>query len=855
MSIDSVYTRFKSGKSVANARAIAKKTLSYDAWVRALSDADLANEFSSLGLGAERISKGFALIREAARRSLGTPHYEVQLIGGLTLLDGHLAEMSTGEGKTLTVTLAAALLAQQNSGVHVVTANEYLALRDAELMRPVYELLGLSVSAIHSEQTTAEKQEVYARDIVYGVGSEFGFDYLKDHLIQDKTQRVQRSLITAIVDEVDSVLIDEARVPLIISGPAPDNSQIFQVLDACVRDLTPGTHYLVNLKERTADLTDAGYRSVESSLVESGFLSSAQELYALSHLFWVRQLHSAVKAYGLFKRDRDYVVKNGEIILVDLGTGRTMEGRRFDDGLHEAIEAKEGVKILQGNVVKATITYQNYFSKYSHLCGLSGTALTDAEEFQELYGLKTVVIPTNRPVQRKFLPDIIYPTKAVKFQRILEQVQAIHATGQPLLVGCSSIRDAEVLDSLLSKAGVPHNTLTAKHVDKEAHIIAKAGEVGAVTVATNMAGRGTDIILGGERPVTGDYATNEEHQAAVDSWRKAHDKVLSLGGLFVLGTERNGLRRVDNQLAGRAGRQGDPGTVQFLMSKEDELLKVFGNNKQLSSGQSIFLGEGALSGNLVTKLVTSSQQSYEQQGFSARKNLMKYDSALAEQRQAVFDLRDRLLESESAATYCIQGAREGYEYWLEQHITDESMLSDSEVGALKQGLAAHFGVEVPLLSWVSKEELTPAELRARLRELGAERLATLTITEEVRKKLTFEILDNQWEQHLANLSELRENVALKGFTGLNAVFQFHNDAFELFNSFKIELNHAYAFALFKTTEIEARLLREEARNLKKTAESKLAAALHKGWISRNMACPCESGLRFKECHGVLTNLR
>lgn len=850
-----VLSFLKAGRTLSEAHAAAldSKVQKFSARASKLTPDELASALLKLPPGTAGVHEGFALVREAASRSLGHGHYPSQLVGGLALLEGHLAEMGTGEGKTLTVTLAAALLAREGKGVHVVTSNEYLAQRDADSMRPVYSALGLSVGAITSLQTLSEKKAAYQCDIVYGVGSEFGFDYLKDHLVRDASNKVQRELFAAIVDEVDSILIDEARVPLIISGTAPDNTPVFKVIDSCVRGLSPGEHYVLNLKEHTAEITDAGYRKVETTLLEGGFLNAAEDLYDLAHLFWVRQLHSAVKAYGLFKRDRDYVVANGEIVLVDQGTGRAMDGRRFDDGLHEALEAKEGVEIKQGTVVKATITYQNYFTKYVHLSGLSGTALTDAEEFEELYGLTTVVVPRNKPLQRKVLDDIVFRTKAEKFEHVVRLVQQLQAARQPVLVGCATIRDAEVLDSLFERNGIQHSTLTAKHASKEAAIIANAGQPGEVTIATNMAGRGTDILLGGERPDRAHYSSADSYEAALNRWRQNKLEVVKLGGLFVLGTERNGIRRVDNQLAGRSGRQGDPGTVQFLMSLEDDLLKVFGASKSLSAGQGAFIGSAPLSGPVVTRLVTSAQKSFEAQGFGARKNLMKYDAALAEQRQAVFDLRNSLLEGD-ASIYCRTLALEGFERWVEQFLPRDSFIESVDVAPLRKGLIDNFELQVPLYTWITRDRQTSAEVRDSLTRAAIERLDALQGMDDMQsflRTVTFDLLDAQWEQHLSGLAELRENVSLKGFTGLNAVFQFHNDAFELFKSFKIELSHAYAQTLLRSTAVAARKQAEVARAQKRSGESKVLAALHERWVPRNAPCPCESGLRYRECHGAL----
>ena len=844
MNFDALYSRVKSKSGIKQAHSWLALSTMHDARVQALSDQQLRDEFLELKTypSDKRRPKGFALIRAAAERTLGMRHFDVQMIGATVLLQGKLAEMRTGEGKTLTITVPAALLALDGKGVHVVTSNAYLAQRDAELMRPVYAALGLSVSAIHSEQSVAQKQAAYACDVVYGVGSEFGFDYLKDHMVRDASQKVQRGLYAAIVDEVDSVLIDEARVPLIISGASHSDEEIVRELHRCAEHLEVKTDYVVNLKERSADLTDAGYEKAERYLSNTSLMAKGSHLYAVENLGLVRMLHSAVRAVALFKRDRDYVVSAGELVLVDTGTGRKMVGRRFDDGLHEALEAKEGLAICPGTATRATITYQNYFTKYEHLCGLSGTAMTDAQEFVDLYQLETVEIPTNKPVRRQLLEDQVYLNKTEKFRAVVARAKEIHVSGQPLLLGCATIRDAEILDSMLTAAGVAHETLTAKQVEKEAHIIANAGRKGAVTIATNMAGRGTDILLGGETP-----ASIED----LPRWEAERNEVQKLGGLFVLGSERNGIRRVDNQLAGRSGRQGDPGAVQFFLSLEDDLVKVFGSSKQLSVFKRALNQPGAaLGGATISKLVTACQKAVEEQGFSARKSLMKYDAALAQQRQAIFDLRDTLLE-EGAANYAINSAMSGLEQWLGHNLPLEDLPETWDSGKAKKMLQERFGLSVPLLGWVNKDTLTGEEIHGRVIELAQTRLAEHPLTDADARNVVFDVLDPLWEQQLRALAELKDNVGLKGFTGLNATFQFHNDAFELFSAFEVELKLDIAVALLQKDVLSGDSGVPARRASAMTGTQKVSLALEKGWVARNDPCPCDSGLRFKECHGKI----
>lgn len=853
MNFEALYTNVKSKSALRSAQRVAARVLSYEPGVEKLSSDALAREFRQLAAltVSERAPKGFALVREAANRALGMKHFVVQLVGGAVLLDSKLAEMRTGEGKTLTVTLAAALYALEGLGVHVVTANSYLAQRDAELMRPVYSALGLTVSAVFPGQSVPDKQLAYACDITYGVGSEFGFDYLKDHLVRDTGLRVQRGLFAAVVDEVDSVLIDEARVPLIIAEEAADAAALVETLDAAVRGLSSDEHFLVQVKDRTAELTEAGYAALENALVASKALKQGIDLYDADHLPWVRHLHSAVKAYALYRKDRDYVVAGGELVLIDQGTGRSLQGRRFEDGLHEALEAKEGLRVRRGNVTKATITYQSFFALYPKLSGLTGTAATDAEEFGDIYRLETVLIPTNRPLIREQLEDLVFLSKADKFASAVAITQARHATGQPVLIGCSSIRDADVVSRLLTAVGVAHSTLTARHVGREAAIIAQAGRPGSVTVATNMAGRGTDILLGGEKPQPDDFADVLEFEAQTAAWAQARDAVVLSGGLFVLGTERSGLRRVDNQLAGRSGRQGDPGTVQFLLSLEDELLKAFGQGKQLALVRKLIQASGqALGGAVVAKLVESAQKSVEGAGFAARKSLMQFDGVLSDQRNAVYQLRDELL-AQGSGDYVKGCVMHGVQSWVAEHMDENTLPELWDCGQLKKDLEARYGLSVPLLGWVNNDALTADEIGQKVIAAAEAKLEQNTLTPGQASMLAFDLIDELWTEHLAALSELRENVSLKTKTGFNPVSQYHKDAFELFKVFEASLNNSMAEAALKPSDLVARESVQSTKVAVALGIAKVESALERRWVGRNEPCPCGSGKRFKDCHGEL----
>lgn len=851
------YTKAYSARTLKKYLKVAQESVAQSEALANLPNEALSEQFKALKALPleERVLPGMALVREASRRALGKPHYPVQLLGGQVLLKRNIAQMRTGEGKTLTITVPAALRALDGKGVHVVTANEYLAARDAELMRPVYSMLGLSVGVTLSSMSKEEKTAAYQCDITYGVGSEFGFDYLKDNMVRHAGDVVQRPLFAAIVDEVDSILIDEARVPLIIADQAADQSEMVIALDKAVARLEPETHFIINLKERTADLTEAGYLQVEELLVEMGVFQKTSDLYLATNLQWVRRLHSAVRARALYRRNRDYVVKDGSVDLVDLGTGRSMPGRRLEDGLHEALEAREGITIKRGTVIRATITYQSYFGLYQHLSGLTGTAATDTEEFSELYQLEVVIVPTNKPVVRIEHEDLVYLTKQDKFRKAVELAKAASDRGQPVLLGCASIRDAEYLDGLLEKAGIEHETLTAKHVAREAAIIAQAGEPGAVTVATHMAGRGTDIILGGEPPVQDEFPDAETYALATQEWELRRDEAKAAGGLLVISTERSGLRRVDNQLAGRSGRQGDPGEVQFLLSLEDELLKVFGTGRQyemlvatLSKEQGSALGGAAVGG-----LITTAQQTVEGQGFAARKSLMKFDQVLADQRNAVYGLRQSLLEGQ-AREWVQEYSSNAVEAWLQANL-EGTQPEQWDLSQLKQELVDQFGLELPLLRWATVEELGTDEVISRIQSAALERLDALEIDEDNARRLALEVLDEAWSEHLGVLKELQDNAGIKTAPGLNAGLLFHKEAFEVFKSFSRGIEARIAALVMPTQALQQRqeaLVRAQAeREQQRHAHEAVQKALVERWVGRNEACPCGSGKRFKNCHGRL----
>lgn len=849
MGFTNFYTRARSASalSVIRQKVAGINALSND--YAGLSQEELVQAFNALkSLSFEdRKIKAFAIVREACKRSLGMSQFDVQLIGGLVLLDGKVAEMATGEGKTLSIVAPAATIALDGKGVHVVTANSYLAERDAALMRPAYEYLGLTVAHIDDKQSIEQKQASYACDIVYGVGHEFGFDYLKDNSAKHPSLRTQRDLHAAIVDEVDSILIDEARVPLIISKRGHDYSAGFVMLDKAVSLLSADKHYNADLKEKNVSVTEDGYAFLEEELAKLGLIEPGC-LYAPNNLMWVRRLHSAVKAHVLFKRDRDYVIEAGELVLVDVGSGRKMPGRRFDDGLHEALEAKEGLKILPGNLTVATVTYQNFFGLYSRIGGLTGTALTDAEEFADIYNMEVVVIPTNKPRKRVQLADTVFLTKAEKFHGAVAEVKEVSSKGQPVLVGCATIRDAEVLSSMLTNAGVIHNVLTAKHLEKEAHIIANAGVSGTVTVATNMAGRGTDIALGGEKPEKAHFEDDGSYEQAILAWRQDEQKVIELGGLHVLGTERNGIRRVDNQLAGRSGRQGNPGSVHFILSLEDELLKVFGRSGYLKVLRKGLRASGsALSGKQVSTMVSKAQQSFENLGFDARKQLMKFDGVLAEQRKIVYELRDSLFAS-GPDEMCENAIRGTVQSTCSQYLFEFCDPSE-QVDELGKALESQFGLKLPLRDWADREELEADEIIERVVGAAKDLYLGQNLDTSYLSEVILTSIDDFWAEHLTVLDELKQAANLKAHSGKNPLYEFTKEGFQLFNEFVDSVNTLIAETLLNpSTRIAADAAAGEMAAA--AAAFKLVADVYKDrWIHRNEACPCGSGSRYKRCHG------
>ncbi|RUM42422.1 MAG: preprotein translocase subunit SecA, partial [Desulfurobacterium sp.] len=737
------------------------------------------------------LPEAFAAVREAAKRTLGMRHYDVQLIGGIVLHQGKIAEMKTGEGKTLVATLPVYLNALAGKGVHVVTVNDYLAKRDAEWMGPVYNYLGLTVGYLQNQMEKEERKEMYSRDITYGTNSEFGFDYLRDNMAFTKDEKVQRELFYAIVDEADSILIDEARTPLIISGPAEENVDIYYIADAIVRQLRKDEHFEVDEKTKTAVLTDAGIRKVEEIVSQMTGIKDFN-LYDPKFSDLLHAIIQSLRAHHLFKRDIDYVVKDGKVIIVDEFTGRLMPGRRWSDGLHQAVEAKEGVKIEAENQTLATITLQNYFRLYKKLAGMTGTAETEAAELKEIYGLDVVVIPTNKPVIRVDHPDLIFKTKKAKFNAVVKEIEKNYRVGRPVLVGTGSIEDSEYLSRLLKRKGIPHQVLNAKHHEREAEIVAQAGRLHAVTIATNMAGRGTDILLGGnpefltkkeleKKRITPEKVGEEEYQRiykeTLEKFKKITEeerkKVVELGGLYVIGTERHESRRIDNQLRGRAGRQGDPGESRFFLSLEDNLLRLFGSDRVKRMMEMMNIPEDEpITHKMVTKALENAQKRVEQQNFQIRKRLLEYDEVYNVQRKVIYEQRNKILEGEDFKEDII-GFMENVAWEMVDSFAPENLLPDEwNLKELKKTLESRFGFDFPIPE--TYEELMNLSVegahddREKLVKLiynrlveeyeKMEELLGKGQMREVERMIMLQTLDHFWRQHLRALDHIKESI-------------------------------------------------------------------------------------------------
>ncbi len=873
------------------------------------SDAELrakTDEFKSRLQKGETLNhllpEAFAVVREASRRVLGLRHFNEQLIGGMVLHDGKIAEMRTGEGKTLMATLPSYLNALSGKGVHVVTVNDYLARRDSEWMGRVHSFLGLSVGCNLSQMEHKEKQQAFAADITYGTNNEFGFDYLRDNMVTNKSERVMRGLNFAVIDEVDSILIDEARTPLIISGQAEDSTALYQKINQLVPLLvkqeteTSDGDYYVDLKQHQVMLSEAGHEHAEALMVENGLLPEGASLYDPANIMLMHHLYAAVRANALYHRNQHYVVENGEVVIVDEFTGRKMPGRRWSDGLHQAVEAKEGVRIQNESQTLASITFQNYFRLYKKLSGMTGTADTEAFEFQQIYGLETVIIPTHKPMIRKDTNDQVFITAKEKYLAIIQDVVDCHRRGQPVLLGTTTIENSELLSSLLEKEKLPHQVLNAKQHAREAEIVAQAGKPGTITIATNMAGRGTDIVLGGNpdpevQAIKNDasLSDSEKTQRIADiheKWKKLHDQVLTAGGLRIIASERHESRRIDNQLRGRAGRQGDPGSSRFYLSFEDPLLKIFAGDRLKAIMSRLKIPEGeAIEAGMVSRSIENAQRKVEARNFDIRKQLLEYDDVANDQRKVIYHQRNELLDAEDISE-TIQAMRADIiRQTIEQFVPPESVEEQWDIPELVKTLEAEYGLKAPIEQWLKDDdELDSNKITTRLvKQADAEYQTKFTNVEkplvhQYERSVMLQSIDTHWREHLASLDYLRQGIHLRGYAAKQPKQEYKREAFELFSSMLDSIKRQVTSILLNVQVRSA----EEVEAAEKAAEAAASQAHNIQYhhadydealtgadggvdapvpqpvvregpkIGRNDPCWCGSGKKYKQCHGKLS---
>ena len=864
--------------------------------LKALSDEALrarTDEFRSRLTAGESLDdllpEAFATVREAARRVLDMRHFDVQLIGGMVLHDGKIAEMRTGEGKTLVATLPAYLNALTGQGVHIVTVNDYLARRDADWMGKIYAFLGLSTGVTVGGQGFEEKLAAYQADITYGTNNEFGFDYLRDNMAFTAGDRVQKARAFAIVDEVDSILIDEARTPLVISGPVDEHSDLYTKMNALVPELTqqeqedgPGD-YTLEEKNRQVFLTEAGHEHVEDLLIRKGLLKEGESLYDAANLNIMHHLNAAMRAHLLFQKDVDYIVKDGQVVIVDEFTGRTMPGRRWSEGLHQAVEAKEGLQIQNENQTLASITFQNYFRTYDKLSGMTGTADTEAFELQQIYGLEVIVIPTHKSMVRDDMGDLVYLTMEEKFAAIMEDVRDCQQRGQPVLVGTASVETSEYLSKLLKKANIKHAVLNAKQHAREAQIVAEAGRPGAITIATNMAGRGTDIVLGGNLSVELE-GLNDPNEEAIrkhtEEWQQRHDQVIAAGGLHIVGTERHESRRVDNQLRGRSGRQGDPGSSRFYLSLKDNLMRIFASDRVAGLMQKLGMQEGeAIEHPWVTKAIENAQRKVEQHNYNIRKTLLEYDDVANDQRSVVYDQRNELMEEEDISDMVDAIREDVVNGLISQFIPPGSIDEQWDIPGLEEAIQQEFGLEMPIGQWLEQDdELHEETLRERITETMVdlyrekETQAGSPVVRHFEKAVMLQILDSAWKEHLAAMDYLRQGIGLRGYAQKDPKQEYKKEAFQMFTDMLERIKHEVLTVLTKVqvraqSDVEA--VEEQRRtqsqmNFKhdqagaldeapEEAEGVQQPFIRQGRkVGRNEPCPCGSGKKYKHCHGKLS---
>ena len=882
------------GKVVARINAL-------EEGMQALDDAALKAKTAEfrlrLGEGEsldQLLPEAFAVVREAGVRALGMRHFDVQLIGGMALHDGKIAEMRTGEGKTLVATLPAYLNALPDHSVHLVTVNDYLARRDAAWMGPLYEFLGLTVGVASSGQSAEEKKAAYDCDVVYGTNNEFGFDYLRDNMAFSRSDKAQGSLAFAIVDEVDSILIDEARTPLIISGAVEDSSELYKSINRLVPRLAPELEeqegdYTVDEKQRSIELTEAGHEKVEQMLIEAGLLQGDDSLYAATNLGLLHHVHSGLRAHVMFHRDVEYIVQDGQVVLIDEHTGRTMPGRRLSEGLHQAIEAKEGVRIQSESQTLASTTFQNFFRLYDKLAGMTGTADTEAFEFRQIYGLDCVVIPTNVPMRRDDLNDLVYLTREEKFEAIIEDVQACIENGAPVLVGTASVETSEELSKAFQEKKIEHKVLNAKYHEQEAEIIAQAGRPGVVTIATNMAGRGTDIVLGGnleaELAAAGDNLDEAAQAKITADWQVRHDAVIEAGGLHILGTERHESRRIDNQLRGRSGRQGDPGVSRFYLSLEDNLMRIFASDRVKSFMQALGMERGeAIEHRMVSNAIEKAQRKVEGRNFDIRKQLLEYDDVANDQRQIIYRQRDELLSDDSIGDTITAIRADVVNDAIDGFIPPMSVEEQWDVPGLEKQLEAEFGLTLPVAQWLEEdtglhEETLRERIVAAVQTAYDEKSAGVGAgMRQLEKQIMLQVLDTLWKEHLQVMDQLRQGIHLRAYANKNPKQEYKRESFALFEALlqrlKYEvirfLSHVQVQRSDEAAAIEQQRREAAAKQKMAFEHAQATPALPEEQadapseaippqpitrtqpkVGRNDPCPCGSGKKYKQCHGAL----
>ncbi|MCG7488735.1 preprotein translocase subunit SecA [Vibrio sp. Of14-4] len=896
----------RNDRTLRRLRKIVKEINNYEPGFEALSDEELKAKTVEFRQRLEQgetldglLPEAFATVREASKRVFGMRHFDVQLIGGMVLNAGQIAEMRTGEGKTLTATLPAYLNALAGKGVHVVTVNDYLAKRDAETNRPLFEFLGMTVGVNIPNMPPQEKKQAYLADILYGTNNEFGFDYLRDNMAFRSEDRVQRERFFAVVDEVDSILIDEARTPLIISGPAEDSSELYTRINTLIPHLEKQDqedseeyrgdgHYTVDEKSKQVHLTETGQEYVEELMIKNGLMEEGDTLYSPTNISLLHHVNAALRAHVLFEKNVDYIVnEDGEVVIVDEHTGRTMPGRRWSEGLHQAVEAKEGVKIQNENQTLASITFQNYFRLYEKLSGMTGTADTEAFEFQSIYGLETVVIPTNKPMVRNDMPDVVYRTEAEKFAAIIEDIKQRVEKGQPSLVGTVSIEKSELLSNALKKAKIKHNVLNAKFHEREAEIVAEAGTPGAVTIATNMAGRGTDIVLGGSWQAkidALDSPTQEQIEVIKADWKEVHDKVLEAGGLHIIGTERHESRRIDNQLRGRSGRQGDAGSSRFYLSMEDSLLRIFTSDRMASLIQSGMEEGEAIESKMLSRSIEKAQRKVEGRNFDIRKQLLEYDDVANDQRKVVYELRDELMNVEDISDMIDQNRADVITAVIDEYIPPQSLEDMWDVEGLQERLKNDFDLDAPVKQWLEDDDkLYEEALREKILETSIavykekEAVVGEQVLRNFEKSVMLQTLDTLWKEHLAAMDHLRQGIHLRGYAQKNPKQEYKRESFELFEGLLDALKSDVITILSKVrVQQQEEVERMEAQRLAQAEEAaRRAQAQHASAgnqladesqedhsnqpmvreerkVGRNEPCPCGSGKKYKQCHGQLS---